>query len=113
MDPFEEPIQIRRGIYDARAAMFLTFVEGKDLLDVGCGYGYDGFLFSKKAHHVTSIDSDLKAIKRASSRLSHIGNLHFEFRNSLDFIGNDRKFDVVVLFESLEHFDFKDSKDYS
>src|SRR5208283_4324845 len=90
--------------------MFLPFVEGKDLLDVGCGYGYDGFLFSKKARCVTSIDADLKAIKRASSRLSHIGNLHFEFRNSLDFIGNDKKFDVVVLFESLEHFDFKEQK---
>ena len=103
-DPLDLPSQAREGIYEMRAAMFLPFVEGKDVLELGCGYGYDAFLFSKRAKMVIGLDVNKNATEKASTRFDHISNLFFVADDALNFLNNGRKFDIIVLFESLEHF---------
>jgi 2-polyprenyl-3-methyl-5-hydroxy-6-metoxy-1,4-benzoquinol methylase len=102
-NPLELVAPLRVGVHDLRAEMFLPFAQGKDILEIGCGYGYDAFLFSKKAKTVTGIDVNKKAIMAASKSFRNIQNLKFIQADALDFIAQRKKFDVIILFESLEH----------
>lgn len=108
VDPLNLSPQAREGIYEARAEMFLPFVEGKELLEIGCGYGYDAFLFSKKAKMVVAVDVNKNAIEKASTRYTNVSNLTFVSEHALAFLNDGRKFDIVVSFESLEHLNSKE-----
>lgn len=50
------------------------------------------------------LDVNKSAIKKASTRFSQISNLFFVADDAINFLGGGRKFDIIVLFESLEHF---------
>jgi 2-polyprenyl-3-methyl-5-hydroxy-6-metoxy-1,4-benzoquinol methylase len=103
-DPLDLHPRARAGIYDTRAAMFLPFIKGKDVLELGCGYGYNAFLFSKTANIVIAVDADKKAIAKASKRFSGVSNIVFIANDALVFLNETtKKFDVIVLFEFLEH----------
>lgn len=109
-DPLKLPKEARLGIYNTRDAMFLPFVEGKDVLELGCGWGYDTFLLSTKAKMVTGIDVNKSAIEKASKRFAYVPNIIFINDTILNFIDKGKKFDVVVLFESLEHLSYEEQK---
>jgi len=103
LDPMKLDFERRNGIYEARAAMFLPYVEGKDLIEIGCGYGYDASLFSKKAKSVVAIDINRTVIDEASKRYRNINNLTFISDHTLKAFAGKRTFDIVISFESLEH----------
>jgi ubiquinone/menaquinone biosynthesis C-methylase UbiE len=87
-DPLDLPPQARKGIYDQRDAVFFHFAKGKNVLELGCGYGYNAFLFSKNANMVIGVDVDKDAIERATKRFKDISNLAFIEYNALDFLNN-------------------------
>ncbi len=79
----------------------LQFVEGKTVLDAGCGTGYGSHMLASRARRVTGIDLSAEAIDYSRS--------HFTAPN-LDFIQMDvtqlgfrRAFDVAVSFQVIEH----------
>lgn len=82
----------------------MPFVENKEVLELGCGYGYTAFLFSKKAKSVIGVDIDNEAIEKARSNYRNISNLNFIREDALNFLQkNSTKFDVIALFEFIEH----------
>ncbi len=103
-NPFELPIDIRKGVYELRDSMFLASVEGKEILELGCGYGYNAFFFSTKAKAVTGVDINRRAITEASKRFHDIENLYFILDDALAFLEvTDKTYDAIVLFEFIEH----------
>jgi len=67
VDSLDLPSTIRRGVYWTRDQIYLPFVKNKEVLELGCGYGYTASLFSKKAKSVVGVDIDNKAIEKARS----------------------------------------------
>ena len=102
-DPLKLSKEARSGIYDTRDAMFLPFLEGKDVLELGCGWGYDSFLLSTRAKTVTGVDLNSCAIQQASKRFADVPNISFINDDAIHFLDYGKKFDVIVSFESLEH----------
>ena len=45
-----------------------SFVNGKTILDLGCGEGYGCFLFSKTAKNVVGVDIDIDTINHAKKK---------------------------------------------
>lgn len=80
----------------------LRFTEGKDVLDVGCGYGYGCHLFSQMARSVIGIDYDPRVTRYAKrhyglkncSFIPHDANRQYPF--------DDQSFDIVFLSNVLE-----------
>ena len=84
--------------------MFLPSIEGKKVLEIGCGYGYNAYLFANKAKEVTGVDTDGRAISRAKEHYGGVENLTFCQDDALRYVdGTNEKFDTVVLFEIIEH----------
>ena len=78
------------------------FIEGKSVLDLGCGEGYGSYILSKSAAHVIGLDIDEKTVKHASSKYIK-DNLEFIQGSVLKVPIKDKLFDVIVCFELLEH----------
>lgn len=81
------------------------FIEGKVVLDVGCGCGFGcEYLARSGAKHVTGIDISNEAVKFAKT---HYNSVDLDFIN-LDAQGlafKDSSFDMVISFEVIEHLD--------
>jgi SAM-dependent methyltransferase len=86
-----------------RYELAATLAANKDVLDIGCGYGYGSYLISLQARRVIGIDEDKEAIDCARARYrSH--NLEFRLGNALDYLsGVQGMFSLVVMFEVIEH----------
>jgi glycosyltransferase involved in cell wall biosynthesis/ubiquinone/menaquinone biosynthesis C-methylase UbiE len=80
------------------------FASGKRVLDIACGEGYGSEILARSAAHVTGVDLSEDAIIHASRKYG---------RNNLEFlVGScdripvpDGCIDLVVSFETIEHFD--------
>jgi len=84
--------------------MFLRSTEGKRILEIGCGYGYNVLLFSRNARMVIGVDSDERAIQVARKHYQGIRNLAFVNEDAFRFLPTlQDKFDIVILFDFLEH----------
>jgi 2-polyprenyl-3-methyl-5-hydroxy-6-metoxy-1,4-benzoquinol methylase len=88
------------------AALFdLVDLEGREVLEIGCGDGRLTWRYADRAAHVTAIEPFEDAIARANSRLSETPNERIEFRHVAfeDFaVGSDVDvFDVALLSWSL------------
>jgi GT2 family glycosyltransferase/glycosyltransferase involved in cell wall biosynthesis/SAM-dependent methyltransferase len=79
------------------------FCEGKSVLDVACGEGYGTNLIGKFATSVIGVDIDEPTISFA--RRNH-GAEHIQFicAPAQQIPVNDKYFDVIISFETLEHF---------
>lgn len=77
-------------------------VEGKDVLDAGCGTGYGmELLAAAGARSVTGIDGDFRAVEEARRRFGEADAVvHGDLR---DLELPDAAFDVVVCWEVIEH----------
>ncbi|MBN1349409.1 class I SAM-dependent methyltransferase, partial [candidate division KSB1 bacterium] len=80
-----------------------NFVENKTVLDVGCGTGYGSKILSEKATYVHGIDYDSDAINYCKQHYSG-SNIEFYQADATKFAG-ERKFDVAVCFQAIEHFE--------
>lgn len=104
-----EPLFARK-MYQEHAARYLFASQlciDRHVLDVGCGVGYGSkLLVEHGAKHVTAFDASEQAIKHAKELYSddaiefHVASAHnFSF---------EKKFEVAVCFELIEHVTFQE-----
>jgi GT2 family glycosyltransferase/glycosyltransferase involved in cell wall biosynthesis/SAM-dependent methyltransferase len=79
------------------------FCSGKTVLDVACGEGYGTNLISMFATSVVGVDTDEPTI--AFAHRNH-GAEHIQFvcARAQQIPLSDKRFDIIVSFETLEHF---------
>lgn len=80
-----------------------TVVAGRRVLDIACGEGYGSALLADSAASVVGADIDRDAIRHAAGRYAR-PNLHFLQADAQRFALAPASVDVVVSFETLEHF---------
>jgi 2-polyprenyl-3-methyl-5-hydroxy-6-metoxy-1,4-benzoquinol methylase len=83
----------------------LKYVQGKRVLDYGCGSGYGSQMLSSLADKVIGVDVSVEAIEFANRNYSS-GNIIFKDISEL----GDEKFDVITSFQVIEH--VTDDKEY-
>jgi ubiquinone/menaquinone biosynthesis C-methylase UbiE len=76
---------------------------GKVVLDIACGEGYGSFLLSQTAQSVTGVDIDTMTVAGALRKYQR-DNLEFHLGSCTDIPLPDHSVDVLVSFETLEHF---------
>lgn len=79
----------------------LQFVEGKTVLDAGCGTGYGSNMLASRARRVTAVDLSADAIDYCRTH-SAAPNLDF-VQMDVTQLGFHRVFDVAVSFQVIEH----------
>jgi 2-polyprenyl-3-methyl-5-hydroxy-6-metoxy-1,4-benzoquinol methylase len=103
---FGYPLEIRRRHMRVILSDFLKNTRPVSVLDVGCSIGYDCFaLAMKKDWSVLGVDIDKTSIQLAN-RIKEIlkcKNAEFRLVDVLDGSFEGKQFDVVILFEVLEH----------
>lgn len=103
------PNKIEQGLHPKHRLMnyhkfFLNNInQGDMVLDIGCGNGFLTFDIAKKAKEVVGIDIEKKNIKFAKQKFS-AANIKYI---AGDILKNfpDKKFDVIILSNVLEHID--------
>src|SRR5687767_13069224 len=83
-------------------ASFLS--ENKVVLDIACGEGYGSNLIARKAKQVVGVDIDVATIGLAQKKYI-VPNLEFKVGSAAEIPCNDKFFDMVFSFETLEHHD--------
>ncbi len=86
-----------------RYAFALRFAAGKRVLDAACGEGYGSALLAHVADEVVGVDLDAKAVAHARVRYADVDRLVFEQSDAASLSFPERRFDLVVSFETLEH----------
>jgi len=76
------------------------FVQGADVLDIGCGTGYGTAHLAENAKSIVGVDISKSALKWARKRYPGIRYLEMDVQQ-LEF--PDRSFDVIVSSENFEH----------
>lgn len=86
----------------ARYVFASQLIQGKDVIDIGCGVGYGSQQLAQRgAASVYAFDLSEDAVRHARIYYSH-PNLTFSVDNAEEFT-TDRQFDVAVSFELIEH----------
>jgi 2-polyprenyl-3-methyl-5-hydroxy-6-metoxy-1,4-benzoquinol methylase len=80
-----------------------TDPRGKSLLDVGCGVGLLAHLAQRAGFDAYGIDFSPRSIRLGSVHLNMQGRLYCGDVSDLRSFVGTRKFDVVTIFEVLEH----------
>lgn len=73
------------------------------ILDFGCGTGVMSYNLAINGFNVTAIDLDLKPIQVLKENINYPQSIDFIEGNILDIQFNDKKFDVIVALDVLEH----------
>lgn len=83
------------------------FVSGLRVLDLGCGVGYGSEIMAGVATSVHGIDSDVATVDTAARTIGMRTGATFEVADAVSYLQLELagRFDVVVCFEALEHFD--------
>lgn len=102
----------RSGYYRYMLGRYLyaiKYIRNKAVLDCACGFGWGSFLVCDHAQELLAIDIDKKAIDFSSSAWK-VKNLEFVEHSVLDLEGLNRRFDVILCFELIEHLQFSDGE---
>ena len=100
-------IKIEGGLHPKHRLMdyhkfFIDNINPGDMvLDIGCGIGALAFDIAKKAAEVTGIDLNERSIKAAKEKFS-APNIKYIVGDALKSLP-DKKFDVIILSNVLEH----------
>ena len=88
------------------------FAKDKVVLDIACGEGYGSHLLSSLAKRVVGVDISEEAVKHARSKYIR-DNLSFLVGNMNKIpITENKMFDLVVCFETIEHVEEKVQHDF-
>lgn len=79
------------------------FARGKDVLDIACGEGYGTALLAQVAHRVIGVDIDRPTVAHAATQYVR-ANLHYVTGDARGIPLASASVDLVVSFETLEHF---------
>jgi 2-polyprenyl-3-methyl-5-hydroxy-6-metoxy-1,4-benzoquinol methylase len=98
-DAAERPIRERQMAAYHRA---LKYIEGRHVLEIGCGEGIGTSILASKAHSIVALDYSEKALQVARTKFSS-KNIEF-VQTKVPPIGfDDMSFDAVVCFQMIEH----------
>jgi 2-polyprenyl-3-methyl-5-hydroxy-6-metoxy-1,4-benzoquinol methylase len=75
--------------------------------DMACGSGYGSLMLSENCKEVIGVDIDQITINEISKRYEKEKKVKF-YKNNLLAIDFENKFDLIVSFETVEHFDESD-----
>jgi len=79
-----------------------NYSKGKAVLDIACGVGYSGPLFiQNEALSYDGVDINEELINNA--KLSYKSNKIIYHLGDICTFNNDRKFDLITCFETIEH----------
>ena len=87
----------------------IKYIRNKAVLDCACGLGWGSFLISDSPRELLSIDLDKSAIDFSSSTWKS-DKLNFIQHSALDVASLNRRFDVILGFELIEHLQFSDGE---
>lgn len=88
-----------------RYEMAKTLVKENDVVgDMACGSGYGTLMLSNNCKKVHGVDIDDTTITEISKRYENENKVKFHKQNLLD-IEFENKFDVIISFETVEHFE--------
>lgn len=77
--------------------------KNKDILDVGCGYGwFELNILNKNCHKITGIEISENDLKTAKDNINN-DNVKFEIGSAIQLPFYDNTFDTVVSWEVIEH----------
>jgi SAM-dependent methyltransferase len=96
----ETPLMIARHLCAYRFAR--DYVNGKDVLDIGCGEGYGSHYLAGNARCVKGVDYDGQIVSYARNRYTK-DNLGFEVMDIKDLRHLERTFDCICCFQVIEH----------
>jgi 2-polyprenyl-3-methyl-5-hydroxy-6-metoxy-1,4-benzoquinol methylase len=77
--------------------------ESVEILDVGCGYGAIWEKFKHTKNHVLGLDSSEAPLKVAKDRMNEVCLANITDAGEVEKVLKDRKFDLIVLADILEH----------
>jgi GT2 family glycosyltransferase/glycosyltransferase involved in cell wall biosynthesis/SAM-dependent methyltransferase len=76
---------------------------GRTVLDAACGEGYGSSLLARTAQRVVGVDISAEAVRHASAKYAHQGNLEFRQGNVIELPLEERSVERVACFETIEH----------
>jgi 2-polyprenyl-3-methyl-5-hydroxy-6-metoxy-1,4-benzoquinol methylase len=83
-------------------------IEGKKVLDVGCGLAYGTALMAGKAAQITGLDYDQETVNANKEKYKDIPNLDFIRRTVPPIDVEENSYDVVTSFQFIEHIHNRD-----
>ena len=88
--------------HSTRYRLAERYVEGKEVIDMGCGAGDGTHRLAGAAHSVLGVDISEDAVAHASSHYQ-APNLRYEVGNVTDLPYEDESFEAAVSFKTIEH----------
>ena len=85
----------------------IKYIRNRTVLDCACGLGWGSFLISDYPRELLSVDLDSKALDFANAAWQD-DKFNFIQHSVLDLESLNRKFDVILGFELIEHLEFSD-----
>ena len=79
------------------------YVAGKDVLDIGCGEGWQDLYLSSYAKHVHGIDISQKVIEENKIKFVNVKNMTFYHMSGEQLEFPDTFFDVIISNGVLHH----------
>ncbi len=114
-DSFSEritPDQTEKGIISIHLKRYLfarDYCRNKEVLDVACGTGYGTYELAQVSRKVIGVDLSDESIQYAHGRYQR-ENILFQTMDACRLIFQDKSFDTVCSFETIEH--LPDSKTF-
>ena len=90
-----------------RYALAAHYAKGKDVLDCASGEGYGSAFLARTARRVIGVDIAEHAVN-ACNRKYDLSNCSFQVGSIAKLEQDDRSFDLVTCFETLEHVNHED-----
>ena len=98
------PVSANR-ILARKTLRFLNKIEKGLLLDVGCSHGAYSFELARLGYTVVGIDVNEESVQVAQKiqKYLELSNVTFHCMDILSNNFSEKKFDVIIIFETLEH----------